>query len=57
MQKALTVVDLEEDGHQGNMVHTYTILKARQGNFIHVALFIHEADSKFFTKKHRHKIK
>jgi hypothetical protein len=31
--------------------------KARQGNFIYIALFIHKADSKCFTYKHCHTIK
>ena len=31
--------------------------KARQGNFIYAALFIHKADSKCFTCKHCHTIK
>ena len=31
--------------------------KARQGNFIYIALFIHKADSKCFTYKHCYTIK
>ena len=30
--------------------------KARQGKFIYIALFIHEADSKCFTLKHLKKV-
>ena len=36
---------------------TMVLGKARQGNFIYIALFIHKADSKCFTYKHCYTIK